>query len=151
MHNEIHAADKVWSLPANIQIGAPTIAFVNPKTGVAQIATSRYDQPPPGYIKQEIKGSIERTKFENLQSEIHAREDDIYNENIRQKREDARRNLIDDIKANTSSDADKSDNSIATKQLMNKAIEHIRNKPAVPKKRKTEFRFDVNHKDKSNL
>lgn len=141
----------VPSLPANIQIGAPTIVFKNPQTGMAQIATSRYDSPPPGFIKEEIKGSIERTKFENEQNKLASFEDDVYNTNREIERELLRKSIIDDANANASIDAANSDNPSATEHLMKKAIEHIRNKPTLRKKRKTEFRLDVNHLDNSNL
>lgn len=153
LHNIViaHSAEKVWSMPANIQIGKPTIVFVNPQTGAAQVATSQYDSPPPGYVKEEIKGSIERSRFEKQQNAINAIEDDIYNESIRQKREEARKHIIDDTMANMEIDAAKTENPEATRQLTKKAIEHIRNKPSLKNKRKTQFVLDVNHLDNSNL
>jgi hypothetical protein len=141
----------VPSRVANIQIGQPTIVFKDPRTGVAQIATSRYDSPPPGFIKEEIRGSIERTKFENEQNKLASFEDEVYNTNREMERELLRKSIIDDTNANASIDAAQSDNPSATEHLMKRAIEHIRNKPKLRKKRKTEFRLDVNHLDKSNL
>jgi ribosomal protein L35 len=44
-----------------------------------------------------------------------------------------------------------SDNPAETVRLMEAAKKHIANKKPKNRKRKTEFRFDVNHKDKSNL
>lgn len=140
-----------WSLPAKMQLGKPTIVFINPSTGQAQVAVHEHEQPPPGFIKEELKSSIERSKFENVQNQIAAEEDAIYNENIRQKREEARRSIIDNTIAHASSDASSSDNPSATEALMKSAIEHIRKKPEVRRKRKTEFRLDVNHLDKTNL
>lgn len=141
----------VWSIPATVQIAAPTIAFVNPQTGKAIIATSRHEQPPEGFIKQELKSSIERTKFENVQNAINSQEDAIYNEDIRQKRSEFKKNHIDLIRQNMSRDVADSDNPSATEALMKDAIEHIQKKPLLKKKRKTEFTLSVNHLDKSNL
>lgn len=141
----------VPSLPANIQIGQPTIIFKDLRTGKAQVATSKYETPPPGFVKEEIRGSIERTKFENEQNKLASFEDEVYNTNREIERELLRKHIIDDANANMNSDAAKSDNPEATKHLMKKAIEHIQKKPKLRKKRKTEFRLDVNHLDKSNL
>lgn len=144
-------ASIIWSKPATNQIGKPTIVFTNPRTGESQIATSQYDSPPPGFVKEELKGSIERSKFEQQQNRINAEQDDIYNETIRQKREEFKKNHIDLINQHMSDDVASSDNPALAEGLMKKAIERIRKKPALKKKRRTEFTFDINHKDKSNL
>src|SRR5438067_4390815 len=81
-----HHAERVWSAPAKMELSSPTIAFINPQTGKAIVATNRYEKPPDGFIKQELKSSIERSRFEREQNNINAQEDDIYNETIRQKR-----------------------------------------------------------------
>jgi hypothetical protein len=144
-------AYKVWSSFNTTQIGKPTIAFVNPQTGEARIAVHPHEQPPAGFVKEEIKGSIERTRFEQTQNAIHAEQDAIYNEQIRQKREEFKSTHIAAIKSHLADDAASSENPAATESLMNAAIERIRKKDPLPKKRKTEFKLDVNHIDKSNL
>lgn len=143
--------EKIWSAPARIQIGKPTIVFTNPQTGEARIAVHEHEQAPAGFTRTELKSSIERSAFEHQQNAIAAHQDDVYNEMIVQKREDARRQIIDNAKAHASDDASISDNPSATKSLMDAAIKHVRSKPTQKRKRKTEFRFDVNHLDKSNL
>lgn len=147
----IKNAERIWSVPANIQIGKPTIVFVNPQTGVSQVATSQYDPPPPGFITQELKGPIERSKFENQQAEIAKMDDMIFNEDIRQKREDFRNQHIKLIDEHLREDAQSSDNPELTVKLMKAAKDRIRKKDPLAKKRKTEFRLDVNHIDNSNL
>lgn len=155
-HNEFNKACggfmyRIWSRPANIQLGKPTIVFINPQTGVAQVATSEHDSPPPGFIKQELKGPIERSKFEQTQNAINAQEDAIYNENLRINREEARERTLKGIDENIREDAAKSDNPAETVRLMQAAKEYIKKKPTMKKKRQTNFVLDVNHKDKSNL
>jgi hypothetical protein len=143
--------DKLAPRTANIQLGKPTIVFTNPQTGLSQIATSEHEQPPAGFIKKELKGPIERSKFEHQENSKASLEDAIYNENIRQGREAAREHLYKDIDKNMREDAATSDNPAETVRLMEAAKKHIANKKPKNRKRKTEFRFDVNHKDKSNL
>lgn len=147
----INSCEKVWSKPANIQLGKPTIVFTNPSTGLSQIATSEHEQPPAGFVTRELRGPIERTKFEQQENAKASFEDAVYNENLRQGREAARDYLFKDIETNIRNDAEKSDNPAETVRLMEAAKKHIQNKKPKNKKRKTEFRFDVNHKDKSNL
>lgn len=144
-------AYKIWSQPANVQLGKPSIVFVNPQTGAAQIATSNYDSPPPGFVKQELKGPIERSRFEQVQGAIASHEDDIFNEDIRQKRDEFKKTHLKLIDQHLQEDAQSSSNPELTVRLMEAAKDRIIKKDLVPKKRKTEFRFDVNHKDSSNI
>lgn len=144
-------ADKSWSRPSNIQIGKPTIVFINPSTGAAQIATSEYEEPPKGFIKEELKGPVERSKFENQQAKLAEMDDLIFNEDIRQKREEFKDNHLKLIDQHLREDAQSSDNPELTVKLMKAAKDRIKKKSALPKKRKTQFRLDVNHIDKSNL
>lgn len=141
-------AKKVWSLPANIQIGKPTIVFTNPSTSESRVAISENESAPPGFIKNELKSSIERTKFENVQNEIYRQQDEIYNEGLKQDRELFRKERTNQLNAEMSSIVAQSDNPSATESLMKAAISRKR-KPL--KKRKTQFALEVNHLDKSNL
>jgi hypothetical protein len=143
--------DKLPPLTANLQLGKPTIVFTNPQTGLSQIATSEHEQPPAGFVKKELKGPIERSKFEQQENSKASFEDAVYNENLRQGREEARKHIFQDIENNMREDAAASDNPAETVRLMEAAKKHIQNKKPAEKKRRTEFRFDVNHKDKSNL
>jgi hypothetical protein len=138
----------IWSLPANLQIGKPTIVFKDPKTGDAIVAVHPHQPTPEGYIKEEIKGSIERSKFEIQQNKLHHEKDEIYNLTAQMQRDEVRKANHDQVKAELNAIADSSDNPLATKELMKAAL----NRPARElKKRKTEFKLDVNHLDKSNL
>lgn len=143
-----HDAEKVWSLPANIQSGKPTIAFINPKTGEARVAINQYEKPPKGFAKEELKGPIERSRFEQTQNAINAEKDNEYNTKQEVEREIVRTMQHDQVKAEASSIAAQSNNPHVTEQLLK---DYLKRSKKQLKKRKTEFRLDVNHLDKSNL
>lgn len=144
-------AERIWSSFNTCKVGKPTIVFVNPQTGRAQVATSYADQAPPGYVKHELKGLHEREQFERTQNAINKRDDDAYNEARYNERDETRKAIIDNAQSHLSIDAAASDNSNHTELLMKAAIERIRKKPVIRKERKTDFRFDVNYKDASSM
>jgi hypothetical protein len=134
---------RIWSKPANIQIGKPSIVFRNPKTGEIQNASYEHQQVPYGFVKEELKSPFERSKFEKEYNQKMAQQDEVQTEIRRQKMADNQKLRQDKNRSNLSKIAAKSDNPSATKSLLKSAIERNRKRERVPKK-KTNFHFEVN-------
>jgi hypothetical protein len=164
LHNDIHAAEKIWSLPGNknLQCAEPTIVFKNPRTGEMQVATHKNDQPPIGFEKVELRGPIERSRFEKEASERKHVEDELTTEKLKQGREQTAKNIHDDIKARMNSQTNKIYNPETkqeenvtwderTKGLMKLSMQHTRKKHEKIKPKRTNVRLEINHTDSSNL
>lgn len=155
-------AEKVWSIPVTRFQAAPTIVFVNPKTGEKEVATSSTQQPPKGYVRHELRGPIERSKFEKEETLRKHVEDELLSEKLKQGREQTARNIHDDINARMNSVTNKvynpdtkQEENVAwdpiTKAMLKKSMAHTRKKHASIKPKRTNVRLDVNHLDSSNL
>lgn len=145
----IELCERIWSAPANIQIGKPTRVFQNPSNGKTIVASSDYDKPPFGYIETQLKGPVERSKFEKEEQ----RKLDITNEIVTRQLEDTRlatkKNRHDDIKANMSRLAAESDNPSGAEAFIKSAMN--RKKKSKHGARKSEVKLAVNHNNANNL
>lgn len=154
-----HTAEKISSIPGNIQIASPTRIFVNPKTGEAQVATSNYEKPPHGYIDKELKGPYERSKFEKEERQRNHVIDEIDTYRMQQRREAHRKERHDHLRATmnaTQVDMDEHGNEVRyhleekDKHMLGRAMQDSAKRRNVPDKR-TENYLAVNHTDASNL
>lgn len=142
-------AERIWSAPANIQIGKPTRVFQNPANGKTIVASSDYDKPPYGYIETQLSGPIERSRFEKEEQ----RKLDITNEIVTRQLENTRlatkKNRHDDLKANMSRLAAESDNPSGAEAFIKSAM----NRKKKPKHgaRKSEVKLAVNHNNANNM
>lgn len=136
-------AEKIFSIPANISIGKPTIIFRNPQTGEAEVATMDNDQPPYGYIREELRNPIERSKFEKEETTKKSVENEFHSEAVYRDRERKTKERQAEIRAKMSSYDSQ------TQSLLTAAMERTRARPFKPKK--SEVRLDVNHKNASNM
>lgn len=141
-------AEKVWSAPANIQIGKPTRVFENKHTGETMVASSDYDQPPKGCTIRELKGPIERSKFEHEEQIKLNMTNAIVTAQIEEQRAATKKNRHDDINSNLSKLASDSDNPSGAEAMIKSAMKRNR-----PKKnpRRSEVHLAVNHSNASNL
>lgn len=159
---KVHDAKKIWSLTGDIQIAPSSRVFVNPMTGESQIAVTKYDQAPQGFKEIELKGPIERSKFEKHDTEVQ----NVINEFDQMRMDDRRQHhqkmRHDDINAKMNSlqteTYEHEDGRIEEvkhflepihKKMLKESMKHSRGK-RVPKKI-TERRFAVNHMSASNL
>ena len=92
-------AEKIYSLSLTKFEAAPTIIFVNPRTGEKEVAVSSTQQPPAGYVRHELRGPIERSKFEKEETQRKYVEDELTTEYLKHGREQTAKNLHDDINA----------------------------------------------------
>lgn len=137
--------ERIWSLPANINIGKPTIIFRNSKNpNDVQVATSSTDKAPIGFLIEELHGPIERSKFERERQKILDVENEIITESVRLRDNETRKNRHAEINANMSNLPDD-----GTRELMKFAMQRTRKKKERTKK--SAVRLDINHIDSSNL
>lgn len=159
---EIKTADKIWSVPGNIQIGLPTRIFMHHKTGEVFTPFSRFDKPPAGYIEKELKDPIARSKFEKEQQRKVDAENQLTSHVLDSMKSQARNNRHDNLKAKmnaiqreTITNREGKEETIEftldhkDKQLINKAMERSKNKPR--KEKKTEVKLAINHYNPSNM
>lgn len=155
-------AEKVWSIPVTRFEAAPTIIFRNPRTGETQVATHKNDQPPKGYIREELRGPIERSRFEKEATQRKYVEDELTTEYLKQGREQTAKNLHDDLKARMNATTNtvynpetKQEENITwdeqTKGMLKTAMNYTRKRHAKIKPKRTNVRLEVNHTDSSNL
>jgi hypothetical protein len=135
--------ERIPSVFNTAQVGKPSIIFRNLKTGELQNATSEYQAAPRGFVKEELKGPFERSKFEKEYNTKMDMQDDIVTEEKRQRVSENQKARQDKLKRNLSKIAGKSDNPSTVKSLMKSAMERNRKKERVSRK-KTNFRFEVN-------
>jgi len=145
----IHKCEKEWSQVNWPSHGKPTVIFKNPKTGEVEVALHEHQKAPDGFIKEELKTPLERSKFEKEETQKQRIEDEYKTEERRYAVDYTRKQRHDDLKAKMSSITSKADNPTVAEDLLKKAMERTRNKK-VPAKR-SEMRLDVNHQNKSNL
>ncbi len=144
IHTDQHEAEKIWSTPANINIGKPTVVFKNPKTGDLLVATHDQDAPPFGYVKEELKNPIERSKFEKEAQTRKNAENEVTTEYLRSQHAQTRRNLHADLNARMSEFPND-----GTREFLKESMNR-RSKRKFPEK-KTDVKLTVNHTDSSNL
>lgn len=155
-------AEKIWSVAVTRFEAPPTIVFKNPRTGEFEIATHATQSAPAGYIREELHGPIERSRFEKYASERRYVEDELTTEKLKQGREQTTKNLHEDIKARMNATTNKVFNPETkqeenivwdeqTKALMKKSMEHTRKRHERIKPKRRNVRLDVNHLDNSNL
>lgn len=152
-------AEKIWSLPGNIQIAPPTRVFISPKTNQAQVAISQYDKPPVGYIEKELKDPIQRSKFEkednarvHIQDEVDTYKMDQRRQSHQKLRHDELKSKMNSLQTEVHPDTGEKIKHFLepqTKFMLKKAMEHS-NKKRVPKK-ETVRKLAVNHYNSSNL
>lgn len=138
-------AERIWSIPANINLAKPTIIFRNPKTNEVEVATHDNDQPRKGFVREELKNPIERSKFEKEQSQQRYVEDEIVSEAISLERSQTDKNRHADINARMGSYDSQ------TQQLLKSAMKRSAEKKKRTPRKQTNIRLDVNHIDQSNL
>lgn len=137
--------DRIWSLPANINIGKPTIIFRNASDPTdVQVASHSEAQVPYGFVKEELHNPIERSKFEKERQKILDAKNELITESVKLRDEATRKARHDDINSRMSSLPDD-----GTRDLMKFAMERSRKKKE--KVKKSNVRLDVNHIDSSNL
>lgn len=158
----MHYAQKIWSLPGNIQIGSPTKIFINNKTGEIFTPFSRHDKPPNGYHEKELKSPIERSKFEKEQQRRADAENQLTSHVLDSMKSEARKNRHDNLKAKMNAvqreEIEGPDGKKETieftldhkdKSLLNKAMQRSNKKPK--KEKKTDVKFAINHYNPSNM
>jgi hypothetical protein len=156
-------AEKIWSIPGNIQLGEPTKVFVNNKTGDVFTPATKSDRPPKGYHEKELKGPIERTKFEKEQQHRVNGRNQFMSHHLDLLKSEARKNRQDDTKARMnaiqreevvnpqSGKTETIEYSLDHKEkaLLKKAMERSAKKPM--KEKKSEVKLAVNHSNTSNM
>jgi hypothetical protein len=140
---------EVWSKPANISLGKPTIIFKNPLTGAKQVATSINEKPPKGFIREELKNPIERARFEKEEASKQKIENEITTYTLEENKKLTRNARHDDIAANLSNIARESHNPSAAESLLKASLNRSKKKRLPPKR--TEFHLKINHQDSSNI
>lgn len=158
----VEFAEKIWSLPGNIQIGAPTKVFINNKTGEIFTPFSKYDRPPSGYHEKELKSPIERSKFEKEQQRRTDAENQLTSHVLDSMKSEARKNRHDNLKSRMNAiqreEVEKPDGKKEVveftldhrdKALLSKAMERSKKKPK--KEKKTDVKFAINHYNPSNM
>lgn len=126
IHNNQHKAEKIWSIPGNIQIGEPTRYAVD-KQGRIHLLHHKYDMPDADCEIKELKGPMERSRFEGEQMSLQkaASRTEAYMRESRDNEEIKLRH--DDIKSKLNS----YDNE--TQGLMKAAMERTKKMAAKPR------------------
>lgn len=140
---------KIWSKPANISLGEPSIVYKNPETGETQIAVNKNEPPPRGFEKIELRNPIERSKFEKEENEKYSARNRQLVAEREFNSEQMKKNRRDDVKAKLSDIAAHSENPNVTENLMRASMNRKNKKRKV--ETETNFRFAVNHSDSTNL
>lgn len=153
-------AEKIPSIPSPPYCAKPTTIFVNKVTGERQVAVSHYDTPPKGFVKEELKGTRERTKFEIEETQKANVVAQFETQRIKEKSNQLRKARQDGIIANMYAKqvdihpdtGEKIEYHIDhnTEQLLKKAMKRNAEKDRIPTK-VVEKRLAVNHIDSSNL
>lgn len=136
--------DKIYSIPATVQIGKPTAYFKNPLTGEIRTLVRDKDKfnPPKGFIVEEARGQFERLKLEKQLSNNQQAENEIVTEQRRQMKSATMKNRHDDVKANLG----KYDH--GTQELLKASMERSKRKEIRAKK--NDVVMDINHTNASN-
>lgn len=137
-------SERLWSIPITHFSGKPTIIFRNSKNPTqVEVATHENDSPPPGFIKEELRGPIQRTRFEREQNKILDVKNQMITESIRLRKSAERKARHEDQNSRMPS------YDIGTQELIKFARE--RNRKKEPPEKKSQVRLDVNHLNSSNL
>lgn len=138
-------AERIWSLPATVQIGKPTHYFRNPRTGEIRTLVQDKDKfnPPKGFVVEEARGQFERLKLEKTLSQNQQAENEIVTEQRRQMKSATMKNRHDDVRANLG----KYDH--GTQELLKASMERSKKKEIRAKK--NEVVMTVNHTNKNNM
>lgn len=150
---------RCWSLPARTDLGAPTRVFINNRTGEMFTPISKYDQAPRGYHEEQLKDSIQRSKFEKeYQRKLDATNEVVTHELESQKAAITKRRH-DDINARMNAVQRETDPVTEKeveytldhrdKEVLKKAMNRTKKKKFRP--RTSDFKFAVNHNDRNNL
>lgn len=139
-----HQAERISSAPANINIGKPTIIFRNPKTGETEVATFEHDTPREGFVKEELRNPIERTKFEQEAQKRRNAENEITTEYLKTQHSETRKNRHAEINAKMSTFPND-----GTREFLKKVMNR-KSRRKFPDK-KSDVKLTVNHTDSSNL
>lgn len=137
-------AERIWSAPANINIGKPTIIFKNKLTGEFDIATNEHQTPREGFVKEELRNPIERSKFEREAQKRRNAENEITTEYLKTQHAETRKNRHAEINAKMSTFPND-----GTREFLKKVMER-KSKRKFPEK-KSDVKLTVNHTDSSNL
>jgi hypothetical protein len=159
----LHMAERIWSLPGNVQLGEATKIFVNNQTGDVFTPVSRFDKPPKGYHAKELKGPIERTKFEKEQQHRVDGRNQFISHHLDSLKSEARKNRQDDTKARLNSvqrevlpNPQTGKDEVVEysldhkeKALLKNAMERSNRKKR--KEKKSDVLLAINHQDSSNV
>lgn len=155
----LHSAVKIWSLPARTDLGAPTRVFINNRTGEIFTPISKSDQAPIGYHEEQLKDSIQRSKFEKeYQRKLDATNEIVTHELESQKAAITKRRH-DDINSRMNAVQRETDPVTGKeveytldhrdKEVLKKAMNRTKKKKFRP--RTSDFKFAVNHNNRNNL
>lgn len=152
-------AERIWSLPGNIQIAKPTRMFVNNKDGSVFSPIKESDKPPKGYHEIELKGPAERSKFEKEQQHRIDGQNQLTSHILDSMKSEARKNRHDNLKSRMNAIQREVDPNTGKeieftldhkdKALIEKAMNRSKKKPM--KEKKSNVMLAVNHDDRSNL
>lgn len=151
-------AEKIPSIPGNIQLAPASRIFFNTKTGESYTAASN-EKVPYGCIEKELKGPLERSKYEKRMERYNAAKDEVDTLNAQFRRDQHQKQRHDNLKANMNAlqteihpdTGEKIQHYLEPKhkKMLKDAME--RSKKRVIPKKVTEGRFAINHTDRSNL
>lgn len=137
-------AGKIFSVPARISYGKPTIVFENDKTGEVEVAACDNDEPRPGFTKKELSNPFERSAFEKRAQKYTDEKNAILTEKLKQDHSETRKNRHAEINAKMSSIPND-----GTREFLKKAMER-KSRRKFPEK-KSDVKLTINHTDASNL
>lgn len=156
-----HDAEKIWSIPGNIQIGKPTRIFVDSK-GNTFSPISQHDKPPKGYREIELRNPIERSKFEKEQQQRTDAQNQLTSHILDSMKSESRKNRHDNLRARMNAvqreeftnQEGKTETIEFTldhkdKALVEKAMTRSRKRKA--KEKKSNVMLAANHYNSSNL
>jgi hypothetical protein len=148
-----HKAEKIWSAPAltsGLSTNTPTVIFRNPNNpSDIRVAVHKGQETPHGFVKEELKTTMERSRVEKELRTIQEAQNDFDTAKREFAVDYVRKERHADLNAKMNSLVKDSENPEQAKALL-KAGMNRNNKKRVPKK-KTEFHFAVNHSDRNNL
>jgi hypothetical protein len=142
-------AEKEWSQVTYPSHGLATTIFRNPRTGDIRTAVMRNQETPAGYVREDLKTPMDRSRVEREMQNNANEENEYVTERNRYLKEETQKNRQADLKARLGTITKDSENPSAAAYLVKKAMLRNRKRKLPPKK--TEFHFAVNHQNKSNL
>lgn len=146
-------AEKVWSqlgLVSGISQTTPTVIFRNANNpNDIRPAIYKGQETPNGYIKEELKTPMERSRVEREMAKIQDAQDDFDTAKREFVTNHTRKERHSDLKARMNAITKDAENPFQAEHLLKKAMERS-NKKKVPRK-KSQMHFAVNHTDSSNM